>query len=321
MKQYDFVVVGNGLLGSACSYLLSRKGYSVALSSNGYGNNDIYSSHQDTSRLYRQYDTDCYWSALAIRNYQMLHQIPGGRQADFFRPVDVRYYGSGDVIVDPLGGIINPVALISILNAQSKDVTLIDAIKGYCVGRPIKVETFSGITYRCNRLVDVRGGFDPFVFLEPYLQIWGKVLVLCKQIRSEIDAGTYVVIDSKTPSEEFSDFYSFLNVDKDRDLVFSKFGGTERQPVLLPTNEKLVCWFRSDYRYSASTIALLNYAKRTFSPSLELYDVRPCVFTKTVDNRPLVRRTDETMKIIGCNGMAAKCSLALAEQCLEGWGV
>eukprot|EP00040_Diaphanoeca_grandis_P012045 m.61465 g.61465 ORF g.61465 m.61465 type:complete len:416 (-) comp22986_c0_seq1:264-1511(-) len=82
MEHFSFIVVGNGLMGSAAARYLSEKCDSVAIIGPGepadHGQHDgVFSSHYDQGRLVRELSRDPIWSVIsnrAVHNYAMLEE-------------------------------------------------------------------------------------------------------------------------------------------------------------------------------------------------------------------------------------------------------
>ena len=85
MKKYDYIVVGNGLMGSAAARYLSQEGGSVAIIGPGEPANHkehdgVFSSHYDQGRLTRELSQDPIWSLVArqaVQKYSMLEEQSG----------------------------------------------------------------------------------------------------------------------------------------------------------------------------------------------------------------------------------------------------
>ncbi|MCB8945749.1 MAG: FAD-binding oxidoreductase [Ardenticatenaceae bacterium] len=85
MKKYDYIVVGNGLMGSAAGRYLSEMGGSVAIIGPGEPEDHathegVFSSHYDQGRLVRELSQDPIWSIasrLAVQKYGMLEERSG----------------------------------------------------------------------------------------------------------------------------------------------------------------------------------------------------------------------------------------------------
>lgn len=85
MRTYDYVVIGNGLMGSATGRYLSQWSKAVAVIGPGEpadhsSHNGVFSSHYDQGRLTQQLSRDPIWAVLsrqAIRNYPRLEEESG----------------------------------------------------------------------------------------------------------------------------------------------------------------------------------------------------------------------------------------------------
>lgn len=85
MKHYKYMVVGNGLMGSAAARYLSAWSDSVAVvgpaePADQSQHDGVFSSHYDQGRLTRELSQDPIWSVIsrrAVRNYGMLEEKSG----------------------------------------------------------------------------------------------------------------------------------------------------------------------------------------------------------------------------------------------------
>ncbi len=85
MKKYDYIVIGNGLMGSAAGRYLSEMGGSVAIigpaePADQTTHEGVFSSHYDQGRLTRELSLDPIWSVVArraVQNYGMLEEKSG----------------------------------------------------------------------------------------------------------------------------------------------------------------------------------------------------------------------------------------------------
>ena len=85
MKRYEYIVVGNGLMGSAAGRYLSEWGGSVAIigpgePANHSEHNGVFSSHYDQGRLTRELSQDPIWAVVArqaVQKYSMLEARSG----------------------------------------------------------------------------------------------------------------------------------------------------------------------------------------------------------------------------------------------------
>ena len=92
METFDYIVIGNGLMGSAAARYLSDWNTKIAIigpsePSNPQSHNGVFSSHYDEGRLTRQLSQDRVWSEvarLAVANYGSIEQRSG---ISFHEPV------------------------------------------------------------------------------------------------------------------------------------------------------------------------------------------------------------------------------------------
>jgi len=92
MKNYEYIVVGNGLIGSAAARYLSQWHSSVAIIGPGEPDDPIrhdgvFSSHYDQGRLTHVFNPDPVWAVIAaqaVQNYPMLAEVSG---VEFHGPV------------------------------------------------------------------------------------------------------------------------------------------------------------------------------------------------------------------------------------------
>ena len=102
MKQYNIVVVGNGLLGSAAARYLSEWDDSVAIVGPGEPvdhreHGGVFSSHYDQGRLTRKFSQDPVWAIIgsrAVDNYAMLEAKSGIK---FHEPVGRVHAGRANI--------------------------------------------------------------------------------------------------------------------------------------------------------------------------------------------------------------------------------
>ena len=102
-------------------------------------------------------------------------------------------------------------------------------------------------------------------------------------------------------------------------MAASKFGFTECDPVLLNGPGEMSEWFQTGYGrypYLEAARALLD---KFYAGSPYQAVIRPCAFVMTPDRRPAMIFEERYAAIAGCNGMAAKCCQALAEDFLGQW--
>ena len=92
MKNYEYIIIGNGLIGSAAARYLSQWSDSVALIGPGEPSDHsqhegVFSSHYDQGRLTRAFSQDPIWAVIsrqAVENYSLLAEQSG---VEFYGPV------------------------------------------------------------------------------------------------------------------------------------------------------------------------------------------------------------------------------------------
>ena len=101
-RQFDFVVVGRGMMGAAAARHLSRSGASVALVGPGepadwQAHDGVFSSHYDSGRITRTIDADADWALLANRSIARYRAIEAESGIAFYHEV-------GCLMSGPAGG-------------------------------------------------------------------------------------------------------------------------------------------------------------------------------------------------------------------------
>lgn len=98
MKKFDFVVIGRGLMGSACARWLSGQGASVAL----VGPDEPvdrksfagpFASHHDAARITRKVAHDPVWSRLSTASIERYADLEAASGVPFFHPVGAMMSG------------------------------------------------------------------------------------------------------------------------------------------------------------------------------------------------------------------------------------
>ena len=103
--------------------------------------------------------------------------------------------------------------------------------------------------------------------------------------------------------------------------MISKFGFSEREPVTLNSDQEIAAWFQTTYLHHPHLEGAMKAVKQYYEKAATQIDVKPCAFVVTADKRPIICMEEDHVTITGCNGMAAKCCQALAEEVVRNWNV
>jgi hypothetical protein len=182
------------------------------------------------------------------------------------------------------------------------------------------VTTTAG-SIQAKRVLEAKGiHFDPEI-APPSLKVVGKVVLYAESEINET-CSPYCFVDASIRSHEFEDGYGIVHYKICGSKLISKFGFSEYQPVTLESAEEIAEWFQSDYQnYPYMSQAAELVRTRFASPHSCIIDAKPCAFVRTDDGRPVISVDESRCVIAGCNGMAAKCCQALAEEALTLWNV
>lgn len=338
--QYDYCVVGNGLLGAAVALELAQPDRKVCMVDADYGDEQTYfSSHEDDSRLIRMFHGDSYWERLAVRNMEKLSGLMHATRIPIFSALPVFYrFGSeqnpcSELLCvrtnfaiaagkdefqyeDRLGGIVNPkwyVAAMNQLAARKGAVILQASVR--------RIERKHGRFHVAlnegevvaTRVVDARGIYSERMRYDS-LCARGKILMFTATHKKD---GMYGFLDADIGSGVFRDVFGLCNHRADASAVISKFGFSEHKPVDLPSFDSIAHWFRNDYL----DYPYIGEAKKWIADFHGRRDIvmriRPWGYTITLDGRPYINEEDGLLTIAGCNSMTAKCCQALAEEALQ----
>jgi glycine/D-amino acid oxidase-like deaminating enzyme len=147
-------------------------------------------------------------------------------------------------------------------------------------------------------------------------RLLGKVFLLFEG-EGELEPRCFIDMLS---DDVFDNVYGFVSYRRHRRSVLSKFGFTERCPVVLRNHADVEEWFEGGYhRYPYLRAALdrvAGYTRRTQT----FVRMKPCAFAATPDGRPIIASNDGVITVSGCNGMAARCCQAIAEQAISALG-
>lgn len=334
---WDYCVVGNGLLGAAIAFELSRDADRVCIVGAKYGDEGVFfSAHEDDSRIARQFHGDVYWEGLVERNMGRLHELTRATGMDVFRSLPVLYRFRPDAKpCSPLlktrigrerdgvsasfshedidGGVINPKVYVAALNmatvvngaeVRSAAVQDIERSQGCFKLRTRDAEIMA------RYVVDARG------FHQPNLSGDDSTIVGKTAIFVEVDSSPDRQLQpfcfiAAEEGRDLRDVYGFHQYRVTSGKVISKFGVSEREPVRL-TPYQVSDWFRGGYRAHPVLDATLTWIGN-FLDCPWTSTIKPCAFVSTASGRPQVRYEKGLLTIKGCNGMAAKCCQALAE--------
>ena len=330
---FDYVIVGNGLLGAALALELVTLGRQVCLVGAEHGSGGIwYSGHHDDSRMVRLHHADPYWEDMTRHNAPLMQALEAGPGGPHFTATPVRFQGlsrsggpaslrrrrgAGNELLqaldmeDEAGGIVHPLRYIESMNASSRALGLKQL---RCVAREAR-QTQAGCEVQTDlgpitgRRVIHASGFHAARAVDE-LQVVGKVLLFAN--RPARQAGPVeCFLDARTGDPQFADVYGFCDYRRTPEVAYTKFGFSESEPVQLEPAE-IADWFQQAYLSHPllqRMQAWVHHWHGGFAPTL---DVEPCAYTVTADRRPGLWQSGPEYWFAGCNGMAAKCCQALA---------
>ena len=332
-RDFDHVVVGNGLLGAATALELVRMRRRVCLVGARHGaEGRWFAGHHDDSRMLRLHHADAYWEDLTRLNLQRMHETPPGPTSAYFTPTPVRFRGfprsdaapalqprrsAGNALLDDFdaedesGGIVDPLQYIAAMNAQSegwglvRHTGVVHAVHQLADG--CEVETDRG-RYTAHTVLHA-SGFHAAADIDT-LRIAAKVVLFAS--RPEADRGpTECFVDASPGAPAFSDVYGFCDYRTGADGIVSKFGFSEAAPILLEPGQ-VAEWFTGGYMQHPLLAEMRSWVRSWNAGFSKACDVKPCAFTITPNRRPGLWKTGSQVWLAGCNGMAAKCCQALA---------
>lgn len=335
--SWEYCVVGNGLLGAAVALELSKNTDRVCIVGAKYGDEGVYfSAHEDDSRIARQFHGDVYWERLAERNMVRLHELTQETGSmDVFRSMPVLYRFKPDASPrshllktwkakdgggasrsfsheDIGGGLINPKTYVAALNmaAAAKGAKMQCAAVHNIRRNQSGFEVCTRETViRAKHVVDARGCHQPNL---PGAEsaVVGKVTIFVESGSSSAQLHPFCFLAIEE-SASLRDVYGFHQYRIANGRVISKFGFSEREPVRLPRHQ-VSDWFRGAYcahpALDAARAWIGNFLDCAWTST-----IKPCAFVSTATGRPHIRYEEGLLSITGCNGMAAKCCQALAE--------
>ncbi len=340
--MFEYCVIGNGLIGASVAAELAYKSESVCLLGAVYGQeNRYYSSHEDDSRIARWRHSDKYWEELARKNSAKLDALAESSRLPILRSTPVLYnyprglqpscagtakrlwdknpHAERFEFQDQYGGIIDPKMYIAALNQEARGhkAKLVQGVAyntEWSNGKAT-ITSSAGEIY-AKRVVDARGVF--FQRKVPDATVVGKVMLYATSCRK--NAGEpFCFVDSRWQSEAFEDVYGIVDYMTAGDCVTSKFGFSEREPVKLNSDQEISAWFQAAYLRHPHLADAKKAAQQYFERTVTQIDIKPCAFVTTASKRPIIEMEEHHVTITGCNGMAAKCCQALAEEVVHNW--
>ena len=344
--MFEYCVIGNGLIGASVAAELADKSESVCVLGAIYGQEDrYYSSHEDDSRIARWCHSDKYWEDLARHNATKLGVLAETSGLPILRCTPVFYnypHGfqpSSSCVTkkswdknpharrfeyqDHYGGIIDPKIYIAALNheARKHKAKLVQCVVHDTHWRDGKATITSSAGEFCaKRVVDARGVFLQRERTRADALVVGKIMLYAAS--SSKNAGEpFCFLDSQWQNEVFEDIYGIVDYKIAGNSVISKFGFSEREPVTLNSDEEIAAWFQTTYLHHPHLEGAMKAVKQYYEKAATQIDVKPCAFVVTADKRPIICMEEDHVTITGCNGMAAKCCQALAEEVVRNWNV
>lgn len=341
----DYCVIGNGLIGAAVALELAQKSRSVCVLGAAYGDEDkYYSSHEDDSRIVRCWHSDSYWENLTRRNLERLDSLVADTGVPLFRstpvlyryPVGLQPIGSSlrrwDLtsnhnwagrfdFEDERGGIIEPKLYIAALNqeAEKRGAQVVRCVvRNICWKNGNAVISTSAGELECRQVVDVRGVMFQESSVKVEAEVVGKILLYVESQSTNVGE-PFCFVDCDCGAEEFQDMYGIWSYNAKDGRTVSKYGFSERHPVRLRGADQISEWFQSGYKQYPYLEAARILVERMYLGSKYQVDIKPCAFVVTANKRPVFLFDEQYAVVTGCNGMAAKCCQALAEDFVSKW--
>ncbi|MDO6582193.1 hypothetical protein Q4491_12670 [Photobacterium sp. 2_MG-2023] len=329
---YDIIVLGNGILGSMATYLLSEKYGNILNISTPYAfRNEIYSSHFDESRIVHFDDQDPYWNDMAKESDKFNKEISVNLDSPFYRDVDfyqsthawqkLHAQAESTESIDGAprnGAILNPMLYINTLKSMAVEngVKFIENIANIEYSKMFshyyvqsKMRTFV-----CKRIIDTRGAY---ICLDDLSigKVAGKSLYFFEHDAGVKDFCFLVPISH----EKFTECYGVYQYDKVRCVGQLKIGFSEIQPECLDSKSSIIDWFRNSSSREYQHADAIYFIKEKFS-NIQNIAIKPCMFTLTQSGYPKIVRDKNLIRIAGCNGKAAKCAYSMIRSILTDEG-
>lgn len=318
----DYVVIGNGLIGAAAAHYLAERGDSVCVIGAPYGfGGSVFSSHEDTTRIYRSWHDDDYWRALAGANHTAIRRLEAATGMavldaapvyyDHYHAAYVPTEGNGSFAYeDRLGGAIDPKRYIAALNqaAQRQGAHIHSGVVHDVSPVAGRFEIgWNGGALQCRKVIDARGIHS---FRSERLKVQAKVVM---QVEHAPSGHRHCFVKRHTGVPVFADFYACAEFGNTEPLALSKFGVSESKPLWLDSADDVRDWFTHAYLNYPHLSQLIELVRGVGLADIASMTLRPCAFTVTEDGMPLVTERANYLGLSGCNGMAAKCCQALVQ--------
>lgn len=336
MNDFDCLILGNGILGASLAYYLSKQDLSVCVIGASYGFQQHYfSSHQDISRMYRQYDDSLFWSNHAAKSYSEIKALENIAQRKILMemPVYYRALNMGDITDtqagrpvsvgkgltstwiesehrDVRGGVINPLALIESLNSVSRSAG-VRFLEGSAIpvghsiaqsGNLYKV-IYDGAEIEASLILDARGVYN--VLPSDPVDVVGKVFYFAN-IDKSIEPHCFI---EQLDHPDYSDAYGFSNVSAEPDQAgVLKLGLSEKSPHVLANEKAVGQWFTQGYQMYSQAQQFLQDRY-----GVSIVGTRPCSFSISNDGQLQVNKDGNLVRFSACNGKGAKSFLSVAK--------
>src|SRR5205807_188257 len=128
-----------------------------------------------------------------------------------------------------------------------------------------------------QRIVDARGPLFQQSDRKIKAEVIGKIILYAESDLRGVDE-TFCFVDIQCQPDIFNDMYGIWKYRRGHGTVTSKFGFTERDPILLDGPDEVAAWFQTDYRrypYLEAAKALLS---KLYSGVAYQVTVKPCAF-------------------------------------------
>lgn len=330
---YDVVVLGNGILGSMATYLLSEKYERVLNISVPHGfQNSFYSSHSDESRIVHFCDRDEYWNDMAMESDIFNKKLSIDAEHKFYKSVNIYQSPNawdklgiqvkGLMTLDNKihrGAVINPLLYIDVITSKAKKngAIFIEGIPSVAYNKKssrfyVKSKTNDFI---CDKILDARGA-SACVEDNTIGKVVRKSLYFF-EYNSGCDDFCFI-----TPviHQKFSECYGVYKYNKDTKVGQLKIGFTDIEPTYLESQLSIKEWFtRAGLKQGLHDDAI-EFIKMTFGDIQDIA-VKPCMFTLTSSGHPKIVKDHNLIRVAGCNGKAAKCAYSIIKSTLINEGI